>query len=56
MPLARVPVGTPSPLRDGRNGWLEGVWLTQQHKREEKHGPYRKSRLNSARRGGREGQ
>jgi hypothetical protein len=34
-----------SPIPNGQNGWLEGVRLAEQHKREEKMGPYRKSRI-----------
>jgi hypothetical protein len=37
--------GPLSPIPNGRNGWLEGLRLAQEHKRGEKMGPYRKSRL-----------
>ncbi len=41
----RHPRETPlSPIPKGRNGWLEGVRLAQQHKKEENMGPYRKFR------------
>ncbi len=36
-----------SPIPNGRNGWLEGVRLARQHKREEKMGLYRKFRVNN---------
>jgi hypothetical protein len=34
-----------SSMLNGRNAWLEGAPLTQQRKRKEEMGPYRKSRL-----------
>jgi hypothetical protein len=36
--------GPPSSILNGRHAWLQGAPLTQQRTREEKMGPYRKSR------------